>query len=381
VTVTPPRVLHVAKFYPPVEGGMETVVASLCNATEGRLRNRVLAYNQRLDTVHEEIGGVPVTRSAAVSAARSTPIAPGFLGSLLRDDSDLIVLHEPNPWALVSLAVTRPRAPIVIWFHSEVIRPRLQYTMFYQPLVRAVYSKASRFVVSSLSLAKHAAALRPYRDRVSIIPFGIDACDWADTPEVHARVSEIRAGARGRLVVLFTGRMVAYKGVDVLLRALVHVDAMAILAGEGPLRAQWQLLARELGLADRVVFPGEVSQSELRALYRAADVFVLPSVSSQEAFGFVQLEAMASGTPVISTRLPTGVPWVNQDERTGLTVPPGDVPALTAALNQLLGNPRMRAEMSAAAQARVASEFTRELMAERAASLFERLASGQGQLM
>ena len=192
---------------------------------------------------------------------------------------------------------------------------------------------------------------------------------------------EIRARARGRPVVLFTGRMVAYKGVDVLLRALVQVDAMAILSGEGPLRAEWQLLARELGLAERVVFPGEVSQLELRALYRAADVFVLPSVSSQEAFGFVQLEAMASGTPVISTRLPTGVPWVNQDERTGLTVPPGDVRALTAALNQLLGNPRMRAQMSSAAQARVASEFTRELMAERAASLFERLAAGKGQLM
>jgi rhamnosyl/mannosyltransferase len=175
--------------------------------------------------------------------------------------------------------------------------------------------------------------------------------------------------------------MVAYKGVDVLLRALVQCDAMAIVAGEGPLRATWQDLARELGISDRVVFPGEVTHDELRALYRAADVFVLPSVSEQEAFGFVQLEAMASGTPVISTRLATGVPWVNQDEVTGLTVPPGDERALTTALNQLLGNPQRRARMAAAARSRIAAEFRLDLMGERAASLFERLAMGKGALL
>ena len=360
---------------------MERVVASLCAATAGRLRNRVLAYNQHPRTTRQETADVSITRAAAFSPARSTPIAPGFLAALLRDDSDLIVLHEPNPWALLSIAVTRPRAPLVIWYHSAVVRPRLQYALFYQPLVRAVYSRACRFVVSSSSLAHHAAALQPYRERVSIIPFGINACEWTGTPAVDGRVSELRAGARGRQIVLFTGRMVAYKGVDVLLRALVQVDAQAILAGEGPLRPTWQMLARELGISDRVVFPGEVTLDELRALYRAADVFVLPSVSEQEAFGFVQLEAMASGTPVISTRLPTGVPWVNQDEVTGLTVPPGDDRALTTALHQLLGNPQRRAQMAAAGRSRIAAEFTLDLMGERAASLFERLATGKGTLL
>lgn len=378
--VNPPRVLHLAKFYPPVEGGMERIVAALCAATEGRLRNRVLAYNRSARTVRETVAGVPVTRAATISPARSTPVAPRFLLELVRDRSDLIVLHEPNPWALVTLAIVRPKAPILIWFHSEVIRPRLQYALFYGPFARAVYSRACRFVTSSLALANQAAALRPYRERVSVIPFGIDVADWVETPAVQARASELRALAGGRRIVLFTGRLVPYKGVDILLRALVHTDAYAYIAGDGPQRAQWQLLARELGLADRVVFAGEVSQPDLRALYRAADVFVLPSISPQEAFGFVQLEAMASGTPVISTRLPTGVPYVNQDGVTGLVVPPGDVAALAAAVNQLLGNPRMRASMSAAAQARVVAEFGLAVMGERAASLFERLAMGKGSL-
>lgn len=373
--------LHVAKFYPPVEGGMERAVASLCAATSGHLQNRVLAFNRGRRTVREEIAGVPVTRVGSVSAARSTPIAPVFARELRRTDADLIVLHEPNPWALATAAMVRPRQPLIIWFHSEVVRPRLQYALFYQPLVSAVYSRACRFVVSSLALARHARALQPYQDRISIIPFGIDAADWSETPGGCARGQQIRETAGTRPVVLFTGRMVAYKGVDVLLRALVHVNAYACLAGEGPLRSQWQLLARELGIADRVAFPGEVPREELRALYRAADVFVLPSISPQETFGYVQLEAMASGIPVISTRLPTGVPWVNQDDVTGVTVAPGDPRALTAALNQLLGNPELRARMGAAGAARVRSEFSMETMGERAVSLFERLAIGHGVLL
>lgn len=360
---------------------MERAVAALCAATSGQLQNRVLAFNRGRRTVREELSGIPVTRVGSVSAARSTPIAPVFARELRRTDADLIVLHEPNPWALATAAMVRPRPPLVIWFHSEVVRPRLQYALFYQPLVSAVYSRACRFVVSSLALARQASALHPYQDRVSIIPFGIETEEWSETPGVCARAQQLREAAGSRPVVLFTGRMVAYKGVDVLLRALVQVDAFAWLAGEGPLRSQWQLLARELGIADRVAFAGEVPREELRALYRAADVFVLPSISSQETFGYVQLEAMASGTPLVSTRLPTGVPWVNQDGVTGVTVAPGDPRALAAALNQVLGNPGLRARMGAAAAARVQSEFSLETMGERAVSLFERLAVGHGMLV
>jgi rhamnosyl/mannosyltransferase len=99
----------------------------------------------------------------------------------------------------------------------------------------------------------------------------------------------------------------------------------ACLVGSGPLKATWEALAAELGLSARVQFVGEVDQQTLTALYRACDVFVLPSVTRAEAFGMVQLEAMACGKPVISTLLPSGVPWVNRDGETGLVVPPFDV--------------------------------------------------------
>src|SRR5215207_7920837 len=106
--------------------------------------------------------------------------------------------------------------------------------------------------------------------------------------------------------------MVPYKGLDVLMKSMVDVDASLVLVGDGPQRAALETLARELGVAHKVLFAGEVDDDDLLAWYHACDLFVLPSTTRAEAFGVVQTEAMACGKPVISTALPTGVPWVNR---------------------------------------------------------------------
>ena len=92
-------------------------------------------------------------------------------------------------------------------------------------------------------------------------------------------------------------------------------------------------------------FVGAVADDELAALYRACDVFVLPSVTRQEAFGVVQLEAMAAGKPVVSTDLGTGVGWVNRHGETGFVVPPRDPVALREAIGRLLADPELQKSM------------------------------------
>jgi glycosyltransferase involved in cell wall biosynthesis len=364
-------VTHLAKFYPPVPGGMERVVESLCRATAGRIDNRVLAFHTAGTTVRDVVNGVPVTRVGTLGHAGSVPIAPRFFGELRRLRTDLMVLHEPNPWALLACAVVRPSAPLVIWYHSDVVRPHLQYALFYRPIARPVYGRTARFIVSSPALAEQATGLAGFGSRIAVVPFGIEASAWDAGPDVRARAAEIRRALDGRPLVLFTGRMVPYKGVDVLLRGLAGLDAAAVLAGDGPRRAEWMALGRQLGLADRVRFPGEVTQAELLALYHACDLFVLPSVTRAEAFGFVQVEAMACGKPVVSTRVPSGVPWVNRDGETGLTVPPGDVAALRNAIARLLSDAPLRERLGAAARTRVLDEFTVEQMAARATAVYE----------
>jgi rhamnosyl/mannosyltransferase len=369
-------ILHVGKFYPPVPGGMEGVVESLCHVNGDQLVNHALVFNAGRRTISERIDGIEVTRVGTLGTVGSVPIAPAFPAFLRQTRADAIVLHEPNPWALLSFTIARPQPPLAVWFHSEVVRPRLQYTVFYQPVARTAYRRARRIVVSSPALAEHAAALAPYRDRIVVIPFGIDLTRWEVTAPLRMRAEAIRASVGDRPLVLFAGRMVPYKGVDVFLRALADTPAAAILVGRGPSLNQWKALARELKLDARVTFAGEVSHDHLAALYHACDMFVLPSVTRAEAFGYVQLEAMACRTPVVSTRLASGVPWVNRDGETGLTVPPGDVAALSRAISTLAGDPALRARMGAAGRARVESVFSIAKMRAAVAALYRDLVAG-----
>ncbi|MCA1560692.1 MAG: glycosyltransferase [Acidobacteria bacterium] len=370
------RVLHIGKFYPPARGGMERVLEALCQSVRGRVESSVLAFNTGRQTVREDVDRVAVTRVGTIGSAGSVPIAPSFAAEIRRARADVIVLHEPNPWALLSYAVARPRVPLAIWFHSEVVRPQLQYALFYHPLAQAVYGRAARVIVSSPDLGRHAAALAPYQSRVVVVPFGIDPSPYVPSPDVSARVAQLRAQSGSAPRILYAGRMVPYKGVDVLLRALAGSTGEAVLVGDGPSRPGWMQLARDLGLEGRVTFAGEVQEGELTALYHACDVFVLPSVTRAEAFGYVQLEAMACGKPVVSTRLPSGVPWVNRDGETGLTVPPGDVGALRNAIDRLVSDRSLRTRMGMAACVRVRSEFSIERMGNTTAALYNELATG-----
>lgn len=363
------RVLHVGKFYPPASGGMERVVQLLCEGERASVDSRVLVSNVRAATVHESVRGVPVTRAAQLHAIGSVGVCPTFPWWMRRLKADVMVIHEPNPLALVTHALVRPTARLVVWFHSEVVRPQWKYRLMYRPFLRRVLRRADRIVVASPRLAEYAVELQDFREKCVAIPFGIDPAPLAADEAVRKKAAEIRTAFPGPLV-LFVGRMVPYKGIDVLLRAMVGLDSHAILVGSGPMKAEWEQLAVTLGVTDRVHFQGDVDQRTLAALYHACDVFVLPSVTRAEAFGMVQLEAMACGKPVISTLLPSGVPWVNRHEETGLIVEPGDDVALQSAMKVLLSNPELRKTMGDRGRARVASEFTIERMVSQTTAMY-----------
>jgi lipopolysaccharide/colanic/teichoic acid biosynthesis glycosyltransferase len=150
--------------------------------------------------------------------------------------------------------------------------------------------------------------------------------------------------------------------VDVLLRAMAGVPASLVVVGDGPLRGSLEALARELGVAGSVRFVGHVSDAERLGWYGRADVLALPSVSRQEAFGMVQVEAMLAGLPVVSTDLPTGVPWVNRDGESGLVVPPRDVERLRAALTRVCSDAALRTRLGAGGRARALEYFTARRM-------------------
>ncbi len=189
--------------------------------------------------------------------------------------------------------------------------------------------------------------LRHYPQKCHTVPLGIDLTAF-EPGEASARAgAEIRARLGGPLV-LFVGRMMAYKGVDHLLRAMRDVRARLVVVGDGPDLPRVRALAGELGLGERVTFTGRVEPTEVVHWIAAADVGVLPSV--QEAYGLSMVEMMAHGRPVVCTELGTGTTEINRDGETGLVVPPADPPALAAALNRLLGDEALRRRLGVRAR-------------------------------
>lgn len=365
--MTPLRVLHVGKFYPPARGGMEKVLQVLAEAESAEIENHVLVANEQASTVHETINGVRITRVGTVHRVGAVAICPTFPYWMRRLDADVMVVHEPNPVAIVAHALVRPRSRLIFWVHAEVVRPAWRYALFYRPFLRRMLRRADRIVVASPQVASLAAELQPFRGKCVVIPYAIDPNQYAPTGKVAERAAALKHDGP---LVLFVGRLVAYKGIDVLLRAMKDVPARVVIVGDGPLRGELEALAAALGLVSRTRFAGNADAVELAALYNACDLFVLPSVTRAEAFGMVQLEAMSCGKPVISTNLPSGVPWVNQHGVTGVIVEPGDVNGLAVAITTLLADPAMRDRLGAGGRMRVAQEFSVRRLVERTTQLY-----------
>jgi rhamnosyl/mannosyltransferase len=192
--------------------------------------------------------------------------------------------------------------------------------------------------------------------KVRVIPYGVDADLYR--PGENPKRPKLLPPPSGEAIGLFVGRLVSYKGLDVLLDAVTGTTLRLVIVGDGPLRATLQQRIAERRLGDRVVLAGRMSDDAMPGLYQATDYCVLPSTTPAEMFGIVQLEAMACGRPVISTALSTGVREVNVPEVTGLVVPPGDSVALRGAMETLAGDAELRARLGEAGRRRVLARFT-----------------------
>jgi rhamnosyl/mannosyltransferase len=370
------RILHLGKYYPPYRGGMESVLRDLCERHASRARVTALVSNTNRETIEEERGGVRVVRVGCRGTPFSVPIVPGLPRWLRRTPADVIVHHEPNPVALLSYLSVRPQAPLVVWFHSDIVRQRLFYWT-YRPFLRRVLERAQAIVVASPNHVRYTPILNEFSKECLVIPYGIDRARFSPTAEVTDRAAAIRA-EHPLPIVLFVGRFAYYKGISYLVQAMRDVSARLILAGAGPLHGQIRQLAKSVASPGVIEFAGEVPDAEIVALMHACDVFVLPSVERSEAFGIVQVEAMACRKPVVSCRIPSGVPWVNRDGITGLTVRPADSGALAQAINRLLGDEVLRRRLGENGRERVHREFTIERMTDSFWEVLTAARSGRG---
>lgn len=368
------RVLHVGKFYPPYMGGIETHLQNLCNELRDLVDLKVLVSNSSTQTIEETVEGVSVTRVGTRATLSAAPISPGLVSRIRREAADIVHLHHPNPIAVMAYLMSGHRGKMVITYHSDIVRQKALGRVF-QPFLDRSLAWADAIIATSPNYLATSTVLQAHRDRCEVLPYGIPVEQFANRDEAAiARLRE-RYGSR---VVITVGRLIYYKGFDVLVRAMKDVNGTLLVVGDGPLRAELEAQALSLGISDRVHFLGEIHNRDIAAYYHASDVFALASVARSEAFGIVQLEAMACGLPVVNTGLDSGVPFVSLDGLTGLTVPPGDSVALSRALNKLLDDDELRGRLGDAARKRVDTEFTAPVMGRRMLDLYTSLV-GRGE--
>lgn len=367
------RILELGKFYAPERGGIETLLKTWCEGlAAGGAEVDCVVANRSAATVRETLNGVKVARLASYGSAAGMSLCPAYPWAARRGRFDLVHAHFPNPLADLAGVLAPRRARVVVSWHSDIVRQRaLQWV--HRPLQTALLRRADRIVVATPNHLEFSTVLPPWRSKVEVIPFGLDLSRF-EAAGIAGRAARWRAEAGGRAILLNVGRLVGYKGQRYAVSALKGLpDAELWLVGAGPLEAALRAQAAEEGVAARVRFLGDASDAELPALYHACDIFVFPSITPNEAFGLVQVEAMACAKPVVACDLRSGVPWVCRDGETGLVTPPEDVDSLRSAVLRLLRDPLLARKLGSAGRERAYSEFEASVMVRRYRDLFERL--------
>ena len=310
-------------------------------------------------------------RSHTFKVIASTPLSCSLITTLreIQDNYDIIHVHLPNPMANLAIFLTQPRAKIILHWHSDIIKQK-SLLILYSPLQSWLLKRADKIVITTPTYLEGSNTLKKYKNKITCIPIGVDSqelsIDWNT-------LNILKNKYQGNKIVFSLGRLVYYKGFEYLIDAARFLpnDIIILIAGIGELKEKLQEHISKHNLQDRVKLLGKIPFEELGAYYQLCDIFCLPSTERSEAFGVVQIEAMAFGKPVISTSIKgSGVDWVNLNNVSGIIVPPKDTNRLAEAIMELLTDEKKYQLLSIGAKKRYEEVFTKDKMVDSFKSLY-----------
>jgi glycosyltransferase involved in cell wall biosynthesis len=374
------KILHLAKFYYPEKGGIESVCHSLARgAATSKLSVTVICFQKSLRMTQAEVmDDVSVIRTPARFFLASQPLSFSYIFECIKRarNVDLVHVHYPNILAALSTLFMGKKCKLLVHWHSDVInKGALGWVI--QPLERMFLKRANVIIATSINYAQGSSPLRPFISKVRIVPIGVQCRKLylASLPSPQLTI-DIEAKLKGKKIILSVGRLVPYKGLDILIEASRYIndDAVTVIVGGGPLHQVLQLKINYLNLNDKVYLAGRLSDEDLHALYQRAEIFCMPSTTRAEAFGVVLLEAMTHGLPIVATNIQgSGVSWVNEHLVSGLNVPVLNPLALADACNKILSCSSLRKSLSIGAIARYKLNFTEKASIDKVLAIYSRL--------
>lgn len=369
-------IVHFGKYYAPDVGGVESVTMSLARgAVKSGHCVSVICFEKTPSNSIEVINGVRVIRAPIMRTIASQPLGIKYFLLCLTasKNADVVHLHFPNMLGGLCALFIPKNTRLVVHWHSDVVNKGLLGKIL-RPLEWVLLRRSNCIIATSKVYADCSEALRDFEDKITIVPIG--APDVKYEGDCSGQSVLFDEQIRGKKVILAVGRLVPYKGFNVLINAAKYFsnDTVAIVVGAGPLQQDLQEQIKLADVQDRIILAGRLNDASLHELFKKATLFCLPSVSRAEAFGVVLLEAMNYGLPIIATDIPgSGVPWVNQHGSSGLNVPVGDPVALAEACNQILESSELRDRFSDGSRQRFVTEFTEEISVKRMMQVYDRI--------
>ena len=302
------RVLQFGRFNNAEQnGGIERHMQLLCEGlTALSVDVTYLVAGDSLSSKTSKIctphGNYDLVEAATFGTYFSTAVSPMQVINALRmhrkNPFDVVHLHLPNPLAHIASWMLPKSVKRVITWHSDIIKQK-RLLSIYLPFLRRFVSSSDAVIAATpahFTSSTQIPADYPANNR-HVIPYGRDFSDLELTRSTADLCALLKAKAKSSTtqghIIFALGRHVYYKGFNVLIEAMQHIDAQLILGGDGPLKVELQQQVERLDISHKVFFTGSIPETDLAAYFNACDVFCLPSVEQSEAFGLVQLEAMA----------------------------------------------------------------------------------------
>lgn len=369
------KILHIGKFYSPIEGGIESINHVVVEALTGA-QQRIISFNNKNYSVDEDVENIPVVRASSQGILASQPLSFKYFRELKRSiklfDPDIIHFHYPNPLGAIYLLLSiRKRNKLIVHWHSDVVAQRIMKP-FIRPIENKLLRRSDVVIATSPAYIDASENLRPVKDKIVVIPCSIDEDKFKLKTADELYIREIQEKYGNKPIVFFVGRHVEYKGIRYLLDAerMVKHDCVFVIAGSGPLTNELQATYA----SDRIYWLGRISNDVMRRYLYAASVFAFPSITRNEAFGVALAEAMyCKCAPVTFTIGGSGVNWVSLGGKTGIEVRNSDSALFASAIDELLSDPEKMAELSDNAHDRVENKFTKSRVASQYISLYDQL--------
>jgi glycosyltransferase involved in cell wall biosynthesis len=368
------KIALVSKYFHPHRGGIESHVLGVSEEFVRRGHSVVVfTSNDPKSQNMETYNGIKVIRSGVWFTLFNGPFTPGMFLKLFREDYEVLHIHLPDPansvFALIAAKIRRK--PFYVTYHADIIKDswyQKPFVFVYGFILNMVLGGAKQIIATTPDYVAKSQIPDRYRKKIIVAPNFVDVKKF--NPNVDGSKIRNEYSLEGKKVALFLGRLVPYKGVEYIISAFREVkkeipETVLLIAGRGPLEDELKTQVIDEKVEDILFLQPEDAQ--IPEYYAACDIYVMPSITRQEAFGIALLEAMACGKPTITTNI-SGMPYVVGDA--GLKVEPGNIEELTHAMIKLLLDDELRKELGAKGRKRVIEEFTVEGVADKILEIY-----------